>query len=156
MKKKTYQYFFLLTALFFDGCMSNFYVPSSGSLLKSTMSGKWVPTEDSISYLKNEHVCCEDKPIMLLLSENNSFSLSNMSECWKNAFGECKNGIISIKGTWSIYQRENLDNWLHLRVDDPAPGYIYAIPIIQRKGRTEIVFAFGDPDRGREIYLTIQ
>lgn len=155
---KTERYFFkwllILILTFSSACFFNYYTPVMGNLSEDELIGIWKPTDDSLAYLRKENICCEDKEIKLTLSADKNFVLTNIPDCWRNDFGECKGVTFSYKGMWSIYKRYNTDNWLHLAVKEGSQRGIYAVPLIKRKGKIQIVFVFGDPDEGREIYLT--
>jgi len=132
-------------------CNPNVYAPLKGNLSNNELVGDWKPTDDSVTFLKKYGICCENKEIKLTLSADNSFVLTNMPDCWANSSGECKGETFSYKGDWEIYHDKSY-NRLHLK----EISVIRSIPLVIRKGTTQIVFTFGDADEGREIYLVKQ
>jgi hypothetical protein len=118
-------------------------------LLEADLVGGWKATEDSIRFLMAENICCPDKEIKLTLFNDKTFELKNMPSCWTSDFKNCAMTTFNYKGTWSTYKREK-STWLHLS----DKSMIYAVPFINRSEKIQIVFGVGDPDSGKEIYLT--
>lgn len=154
MCKVCFKYIFLLIIGLSSACFLNYYTPVTGNLSNEELIGIWKPTDDSIAFLRKENICCEDKEIKLTLFADNTFEFVNVPDCWTNDFGECKGANFSYKGKWAINQRKNSGNWLYLNEKDAVYSKTYAIPLIKRKGKIQIVIVFGDSDSGREIYLT--
>jgi hypothetical protein len=153
MKKYHLKYLFILLVFLFCACYLNPYTPVTGNLSNDVLVGKWKPTEQSIAFLKKEKSYYQDKEIELTLSSDNTFVLTNIPDCFKNAFGECKGGYNSFKGEWKIYQRTDATNDLHLIEKGKA---VYAIPLVKSKDTIQIAFFFGDPDSGRAMHFEKQ
>jgi hypothetical protein len=154
MKKYHLKHLLILLALLFSACYLNPYTPVTGNLSNDVLVGNWKPTDESITSLKKEKSYYQDKEINLILSSDNTFVLTNIPDCFKNAFGECKGGYLSYKGEWKINQRTDSTNDLHLIEKSYNQRGVYAVPLIKSKDTIQIAFFFGDPDSGRAMYFS--
>lgn len=147
--KRLFVYIILLSSFLNNACL-NRGQPVVNEISSNQLVGNWKITDESIKFLISENAFVKNQKTTLLLLENGEFELKNMPDCWTDNFGECHGNTTSFNGKWSINQRATLDNWLRLKEN----SHVYIIPITQRNNIIQLVFTFGDPDRGREIFLT--
>jgi hypothetical protein len=153
MRNKCYlKYLFILLSISISACALLPGIPLTGNLSDDKLVGSWKLTYESMVFLKNENIKYKDQEIKLTLSDDHTFRLSNIPDCWINDFGRCLGEHYSFEGEWKINQRE--DSYVDLWLSDKSSTH--AIPLIKRTNIIQIPFYFGDPDSGRVIYFTKQ
>ena len=130
------------------GC--NVYKPVT-NLPEEDIVGTWILTDESKLFLKKKEWCCVETPTELTISENHTFHLRNIQDCWVVSSRECK-GTLNLKGQWRLYKDSTFpDSTFDLFLNDGETTRVVFIG----KNKTEyaLLFGFGDPDSGNSILL---
>jgi hypothetical protein len=146
--------FFAILLTFLFSCSPNIYFPLQGELSENDMVGTWSPTADSRLTYRGETICCGTSEIKLHLSEDGSFSLKNITDCWNSTRTQCGQDTLSYWGKWTLSHDPYTGDWhLLLTEETVTRSKTYSVGLIKRKGRKQICISYGDGDEGNEIYL---
>jgi hypothetical protein len=133
----------------------NRYKPVTEFVSSNDLVGIWRLTAESRDFLKSEQICCPGEPTQLTLRVDKTFQLENAPDCWWQDSESCK-GALSFDGTWEVLVQGESDDsvWIALKAITDGKENTHLVPLRQDKERHLISFGFGDPDRGRAIYLS--
>lgn len=139
--------FTIFIACLVSGC--DVYKPVT-SLSDNEIARRWVLTEDSKEFLKKKKdFCCADKPTELIISEDHTFKLTDIQDCWVVDSRKCK-GTLNLRGTWRLSKLPNTNVELLLH-DGEAIRVVF---IGKNSKGYSLLFNFGTGDSGDSILLS--